>query len=142
MYKRDREPHQEYCAAKRGADVAGEEVLIIDDNQLIRDGLKLLLESEGYSVTCCADGRSAIDLAKEKRFGTFLVDYCMPGMNGDEVTLLLRQSYPEAFIIGFSAEHKDRDFLTAGANTFMLKDDIDKHLLPLLKANRLFISLS
>lgn len=122
--------------------MAEEEVLVIDDNELIRDGLKLLLESEGYSVTCCADGMSAIALAKEKRFGTFLIDYRMPGMNGDEVTLLLRQSYPEAFIIGYSMEHRGRAFLTAGANTFMLKDDIDKQLPPLLKANRLFISLS
>ena len=142
MCNRDQGPNQEQYATKGGIDVAREEVLVIDDNQIIRDVLTRLLESEGYSVTCCADGMSAIALAKEKRFGTFIVDYCMPCMNGDEVTLLLRQSYPEAFIIGFSAEHKDRAFLMAGANTFMLKDDIDKQLPPLLKANRLFVSLS
>ena len=122
--------------------VNGEEVLIVDDNQLTRDVLKKLLESEGFSVTCCGDGRSAIDLAKEVKFNTFLIDYRMPGMNGDEVTVQLRRSYPEAFIIGFSMEHKDRAFLTAGANTFLFKDDIDAQLCSLLKAGRAGLSLA
>jgi len=120
----------------KGTGMAGEDVLVIDDNQITRDVLKMMLEAEGYIVTCCADGMSAIDLTKEKRFGTFLIDYRMPGMNGDEVTLLLRRSYPEAFIIGYSFEHKDHAFLTAGANTFILKDAIEMQLLSLLKAGR------
>lgn len=122
--------------------MTGEEVLVIDDNQMTRDVLKRLLESEGYRVTCCADGMFAIDLAKEKKFGTFLIDYRMPGMNGDEVTLLLRRSHPEAFIVGLSIEHNDQAFLTAGANKFIFKGDIDKQLLPVLKAGRSCVSLS
>jgi CheY-like chemotaxis protein len=122
--------------------VNGEDVLVIDDNQLTREVLKKLLESEGFSVTCCEDGRSAIDLAKEVKFKTFLIDYRMPGMNGDEVTVQLRRSYPDAFIIGFSMEQKDRAFLTAGANTFLSKDDIDEQLCSLLKAGRPGLSLA
>jgi len=131
--------HETY--SKKGTDVAGEEVLVVDDNKLTRDVLKMFLEAEDYSVTCCTDGMSALDLAKEKRFGTFLVDYRMPGMNGDEVTVLLRRSYPEACIIGYSIENKEQAFLAAGADTFILKDDIDKQLSPLLK-NRSCLSLS
>jgi CheY-like chemotaxis protein len=110
-----------------------EEVLVIDDNQMTRDTIMLLLEDQGFSVQGCANGKSAIDLSKRKNFAIYLIDYRMPGMKGDAVAAMIRKLSPEAYIIGFSLESKEQAFLEAGANKFIIKDHFDKKLIPLIK---------
>ncbi len=112
------------------------EVLVIDDNQVTRDALKMILEEEGFIVNGCASGRSALDLTKEKSFGIYLIDYRMPEMNGDAVTAELRKLHPDSFIIGFSIEHKEQNFLAAGADKFIIKDRLGKELIQLIKERR------
>lgn len=104
-------------------------VLVVDDNKTTRDILRTILESEGYAVTCCADGLSAIKTAKGKGFSAFLVDYRMPVMNGVEATAALRRLYPEKLIIGFSIENREHEFLKAGADTFIRKDELSSRLI-------------
>ncbi len=125
-YERDGRLVQEDCVTKY-------EVLVIDDNEMTRDVLILLLEDEGFSVNGCADGISALDLAKQKPFKVFLVDYRMPRTNGDEVASLLRKLSPESFIIGYSVESKEQEFLSAGADKFILKDRLLAELLPSIR---------
>ncbi len=96
-------------------------ILIVDDNQMTRTALKAFVEDSGLPADTCGDGKSAIDIARESRHDIFLIDYRMPEMNGDEVTALLRALRPDAFIIGFSIESKERAFLDAGANVFLNK---------------------
>jgi CheY-like chemotaxis protein len=104
------------------------EVLVVDDNKRMSEILKTLLETEGYAVTCCADGQSAIDKAKEKDFNVFLIDYRMPAMNGAEAVAVLRRLHPGKRIIGFSIENKEQDFLAAGADLFIRKDRLFSRL--------------
>jgi CheY-like chemotaxis protein len=111
------------------------EILIIDDNQMVRNSLQTFLKSEGFSVESCESGRSALNLAKEKRFKIFIIDYNMPEMYGDEVAALLRKQYPEVIIIGYSFELKEQAFLNAGANAFIMKGQWDKQLVQLIKSN-------
>lgn len=73
-------------------------VLIIDDDKMVSAGLQDVLESEGYEVTCCNDGMTAIDLAKGKSFQIIISDYNMPGMNGAEVVGILRWNLAHSFI--------------------------------------------
>jgi CheY-like chemotaxis protein len=113
-----------------------EEVLVIDDNQVMRDALRMILEDEGLTVNSCASGRHALDLTKEKRFGIYLIDYHMPEMNGDAVTAELRNLHPDSFIIGFSLEHKEQAFLAAGADKFIIKDQLDKELIQFIKERK------
>jgi CheY-like chemotaxis protein len=96
-------------------------ILIVDDNQMTRVALKSFVEDSGLPVDTCENGESALHIARENRHAVFLIDYRMPKMNGDEVTALLRASRPDAFIIGFSIEAKERVFLDAGANVFLNK---------------------
>jgi len=96
--------------------------------------LRLLLESSGYVTDCCENGSRALDKMNEKGFGILLTDYRMPGMNGDELTAMIRSQYPEVFIIGFSIEVKGQAFLDAGANIFIGKEQLAHRLLPILAA--------
>jgi DNA-binding NarL/FixJ family response regulator len=105
-------------------------VLIIDDHLLIRDTLETLLKTEGFTVISCASGKAGLDLARRNNVGIFLIDYKLPDMIGDEVTAVLRTMCPEAFIIGFSIDSREREFLKAGADKFINKDQLDNKLIP------------
>ncbi len=123
----------ECLLALQGAVMRKEEVLVIDDNQMTRDTIKLLLEDQGFSVEGCPNGKSALDLTKRKNFAIYLIDYRMPGMKGDAVAAIIRKLSPDAYIIGFSLESKEQAFLEAGADKFIIKEHFDKKLIPLIK---------
>jgi CheY-like chemotaxis protein len=110
-----------------------ESILIVDDNQTTRDNLQAILQSEGYKVDTCEDGISAIIAAKAQRYDTFIVDYRMPSMMGDELTKILRDNVTDAFIIGYSLECRDEDFRSAGANAFLTKDRLVQRIVPLIQ---------
>jgi CheY-like chemotaxis protein len=69
-----------------------EEVLVVEDDDDIRDGVTHLLESEGYRVAQAPHGQAAMDLlARGLRPGVVLLDMMMPVMNGWEFLIRLRQ---------------------------------------------------
>ena len=111
-----------------------ESILVVDDNQTTRDILRTILLSAGYkAVDTSEDGTAAIDAIKTKRYDTFIVDYRMPSMRGDELTRILRKNQPDAFIIGYSIESKEETFRSAGANAFLVKDDLMQRIVPLIQ---------
>jgi CheY-like chemotaxis protein len=118
--------------------VSNEAVLVIDDDKPTRVSLKMFLEFEGFVVCSCESGASALDLISKKYFDILLIGYRMPEMNGDELTRELRRLCPDAFILGFSVESKDQEFLSAGADAFVKKDRLVHELVPLIK-NRIQI---
>jgi CheY-like chemotaxis protein len=109
-------------------------ILIVDDDELLPGIIRGVLEDGGHAVSCCHNGADAIELLKERNFDVILTDYQMPGMKGDVVCRLLRRHRPDAFIIGFSIEHKDEAFLNAGADAFIRKDRLIQELGLLMKS--------
>lgn len=110
-----------------------ESILIVDDNETTQDILRSLLVEEGYRVDACYDGASAIDAAKAQQYDTFIIDYRMHPMRGDELTRKLREYLPDAFIIGYSIECKDDDFRNAGADAFLMKESLVRRIVPLIQ---------
>ena len=102
-------------------------VLLADDHQMFREGLRQVLERhEGLEVLPDApDGRTAVRLAQELKPDVIVMDITMPGLNGIEATRQIRAARPGARVIALSM-HADRQFiseaLTAGASGYMLKD--------------------
>jgi CheY-like chemotaxis protein len=66
-------------------------LLVIDDNQSVRESLRFLLLRKGYHVLAAADGFEALRLAEQHRIDGAMVDVNMPGMNGIEVCRALRE---------------------------------------------------
>ena len=95
--------------------------LIIDDDEEISGFLLEALRLEGFEVCRCDNGMSALALLREQCFHVIVTDYHMPGMNGADITQSLRLQCPGSFIVGMSAEHKEKDFLEAGADAFLKK---------------------
>lgn len=65
-------------------------VLIVDDDEAIRDSLRLVLEDAGYPTLCAEDGTNALARLRESGNGmVVLLDLIMPGMDGEELLLLI-----------------------------------------------------
>src|SRR5262245_16159902 len=66
-------------------------LLLVDDEELNREGLARRLRGHDYAVTIAKSGREAIELLGERRFDLVLLDIMMPGMSGLEVLKFLRR---------------------------------------------------
>ncbi len=108
-------------------------ILIIEDNAMLREILSNVLISEGADVDYCDMGDTALNLSQERRFSVYIVDYRLPGMSGLEVAKKLREICPSSLIIGISLEEREKEFLDAGADAFLIKP---------LDANRLIRMIS
>jgi CheY-like chemotaxis protein len=74
-------------------------ILCIDDQQESTSIRRLLLETQGYTVLTANDGPSGIEFVRKYPIDTVVLDYQMPGMNGDEVAQVLKQEYPTLPIV-------------------------------------------
>ena len=96
-------------------------VLIVEDNVILCDILKSVFETATMEVGFCSDGSEVYEALKRKRYDTLVVDYRMPGMNGVEVVKTLRRLLLSVQIIGISIENREQEFLSAGADAFLMK---------------------
>ncbi|MGH2819392.1 MAG: response regulator transcription factor [Actinomycetota bacterium] len=79
-------------------------VLIVDDDEDIRDALHLLFSLDGFDVVGeAADGLEAVRLAESHQPSFVILDYRMPLLNGEATAGLLRASSPGSRIVAFSA---------------------------------------
>lgn|SRR5574341_81393 len=108
-------------------------VLIIDDDELLSGALRALIQREGFDIINCGNGLDALDMAKGKCFNVIITDYNMPGMDGVEVTRVLRSQCPDAFIIGLTSASKEAEFLRAGADAFLSKPFSVRDIIALIK---------
>jgi CheY-like chemotaxis protein len=71
----------------------GQPVLIVEDDEAVREAMRDALEHEGYCAICAADGEEALELlAKGPKPRLILLDLMMPVMNGWELLKVLRDS--------------------------------------------------
>lgn len=108
-------------------------VLVADDHDLMRRGLKSLLESHaGWSV--CAEahtGREAVAKAEELKPDIVILDITMPELNGVEAARRILKASPNTEILVLSVHYSDqliRDILDAGVRGYIVKSDSDRDL--------------
>jgi CheY-like chemotaxis protein len=79
-------------------------VLIVDDDEEIRHVLRIMFELEGFEIVGEAGtGLEAIPLALKHQPDVVLLDFMMPGMDGEETARMMRTIAPESRIVAFSA---------------------------------------
>jgi DNA-binding NarL/FixJ family response regulator len=101
-------------------------ILVIDDHQVVRQGLAALLNTEPHLTVVAegADGRQAVELFRQHQPDVTLMDLRMPTMGGVEATKTIRQEFPQARIIVLTTYDGDEDIyraLQAGAQSYLLK---------------------
>ncbi len=117
-------------------------VLIVEDEQLIREVVKDYFEDAGYEVTEAGDGLEAIELALEKDFDIILLDIMLPKIDGFSVCRKIRRTKAVPIII-ITARGEEDDRLTGyelGADDYVTKPFSPKVLLA--KANTLIRRVS
>lgn len=119
--------YEEETDALRGDGPTPVRVLLVDDQQLLRRGLSLLLSTaDGIEVAAeAADGAEALALLRRDLPDVVLTDARMPGMDGIELTAQCRTLHPGLPVLvltTFDDEDLVRGALTAGAAGFLLKD--------------------
>ncbi|MFH0826629.1 MAG: response regulator [Candidatus Omnitrophota bacterium] len=75
-----------------------EKILYVDDDVEIQGLIKDILSKEGFGITIAKDGQEALRLAKAEKFDLILLDYLMPGLNGDQVCVSLKDDATTAEI--------------------------------------------
>lgn len=100
-------------------------ILVVDDEETVRLLLEKQLRNAGYTVDLCADGRSALRVARENRPDLAILDLTMPGLDGYSlVTMFRRDASLRMPIIVLSGRVKEMDIqaaLDAGADAFIAK---------------------
>jgi two-component system response regulator RegX3 len=111
-------------------------VLVVEDEQSLREPLVYLLEKEGYEVLDAADGNAAIDLFRSSNPDIVLLDLMMPGMSGNEVCRVIRQT-SNVPVIMLTAKDSEIDKvvgLEIGADDYVTKPYSTRELLARMKA--------
>jgi DNA-binding NarL/FixJ family response regulator len=114
-------------------------ILLADDHDVVRRGLKELLEEQvGWKVCAeAANGRQAVELAIETRPQVAVLDFSMPELNGLEATRRIRQAVPETEVLVFTMHESEeliRETLAAGARGYLLKSDASRQLIPAVES--------
>ncbi|MGL4286097.1 MAG: response regulator [Phreatobacter sp.] len=109
-------------------------ILLAEDHEIVRRGIRSLLESRGNWDICAeaADGLEAVRLMIQEKPDIAIIDYSLPGLNGLEVVKQIRKVLPRIQILMFTQHDSEdlmRDVLRAGVRSFLLKSEADEHLL-------------
>jgi len=102
-------------------------VLIVDDQMVVTEGLRVILNSEpGMEVVGVAhDGAQAVEQVSDLEPDLVLMDLKMPVMNGIRATHIIREQYPQTYVLvltTYSADEWVFDAIRAGASGYLLKD--------------------
>jgi DNA-binding NtrC family response regulator len=99
-------------------------ILIVDDETVIREGLKRVLEGQSFVVESCSSGFSAIELMQKREFDLIITDLKMPGMSGIEVLISVRTLQPHIPVIlitGFASIDTAVEAMKNGASDYISK---------------------
>ena len=107
-------------------------ILIVDDDVTIRSTMEAILEDEGYSVDCAANGKEAIKKTQEQIYNLALLDIRLPDMEGVELLKLMKDSVPrmrKIMVTGFPSLQNAVEAVNRNADAYLIKPvDIDQLL--------------
>src|SRR2546429_7019356 len=117
-------------------------ILIADDHEVARRGIRAMLESHPGWEVCgeAKDGRETVELASLMRPDVVLLDIGMPNLNGLEAARQILATLPEVAILILTMQDSDhvvREVLRAGARGFLLKSDAGRDLVAAVEALQL-----
>lgn len=114
-------------------------VLIVDDHEIVREGLQTLLSEEAdfEVIGVAGESEQALSLTKRHRPDVILMDLVLPGLDGIEITRRVLEVSPNSRVLvltSFSENHRIRDAIQAGAIGYLLKDVLKPELLNAIRA--------
>ena len=98
-------------------------IMIVDDEEAIRDTTEEFLKFSGYSTISASNAEVALEILKLFQPDIVLTDISMQGISGLEMTKIIKDNYPVEVIVmtGYIAEHSYEEAINAGASDFIFK---------------------
>ena len=114
-------------------------ILVADDHEVVRHGVRSLLEAHpGWEVIAeASDGRDAVEKASQMHPDVVILDIGMPNLNGLEATRQILRGHPGARVLILTMHESEqvvREVLEAGARGFLLKSDAGRDLVAAVEA--------
>ena len=114
-------------------------ILIADDHDVVRSGLRHVIEAQpNWQVVAEAgDGKEAVQKALETKPDVAVIDYSLPLINGVEVTRQIRSVHPHTEVLIFTMHDNEtliEELLKAGARGYLVKTDAQRHLIGAIEA--------
>ena len=106
-------------------------VLVVDDDDVVREMIATILRRNGMNPDCVADGDSAFRQLRSRSFDAVIVDLLLPRINGFEILREIKNSFPELLprvvVVTAASERTLRDFDSTGVRKLLRKPfDIDE----------------
>ena len=98
-------------------------ILLVEDEETLRDAIKLNLELEGYEVEEADTGTKALKKTQEQRFNLIILDVMLPEMDGFTVCQKMRMNDTETPVIFLTAKDSSQDKVAAVAYKFPVCND-------------------
>ena len=124
--------------------MAHERVMIVDDEESIREWLSIALKKEGYETKCAEDGEEALKLFKKDRFDAIITDIRMPKLDGLELLKEIKGLNPSANVImttAFGSMESAIEALRGGAADYITKpfkiEEVKLRLEKIMESERL-----
>jgi two-component system response regulator NreC len=114
-------------------------ILIADDHEVVREGMRALIEREpGWEVCGTAvNGREAVEAAKKLKPAVAVLDMTMPELDGLEALREIKRALPKTEVVIFSAHHSEEviaQLFDAGAKSYIQKSDASRYLVAAIKS--------
>ncbi|MBE3142103.1 MAG: response regulator [Thermoplasmata archaeon] len=107
-------------------------ILVIDDEESIRNTMKAILKDEGFIVDLAATGSEAIQKTKQTAYNVVLIDIRLPDMEGVELLKLMKDTVPKTrkiMVTGYPSVQNVITALNKNADAYLIKPvDIEKLL--------------
>ncbi len=103
-------------------------ILVIDDDEVVRNNLKAILELEGYDVDSAATGKEAVDKSNASFYNLALIDIRLPDMEGTQLLTAMRDTVPKMVkivVTGYPSLQNARDAVNMGADGYIVKPIMD-----------------
>ena len=99
------------------------EILVVDDEKGIRESIREAIQYAGYSCWTAGSGEEALTFLEEKHVDILIADVRMPGLNGFELTGIVKEKYDTDVIIitGYGKDFQYEEAIRKGASEFILK---------------------
>jgi len=110
-------------------------ILVVDDELIVRDSLKELLENEGFFVNMAASGAEALDRLSEAPYHLMLTDIKMPGMDGVELLQKAKETFPELSVVmmtAYATVETAVEAMKIGAVDYLVKPFEPDTLIPMI----------
>ena len=99
-------------------------ILVVDDEESIREVLATILEEEGFTVDTASTGKEAIEKSNDSYYNLALIDIRLPDMDGTELLTAMRKTTPEMakiIITGYPSLQNAMEAINKGADNYILK---------------------